>query len=386
MKKLKAVVVGAGWSAEGHTKAFQHYGVEVLALCARKPDIVQRVASNLGVSEASTDWRESLLKHKPDIVALTTPAILRTEVIALAVELGCHIISEKPLALTAPEAERIYNLIKDTGLKHGFAATHLYDPSVAYVRELLTEHRIIGELTAVDIGYSRRIPSNTASKTVKPWNWMSSLAHGGGALNNGLTHRLGMLERMTGMKVLSTVGEAKTAIRKAPVVPEIRDFRVWRREEITTEAASTLEWRVCDAEWDYSAFFKLGDPETADTENNILVTMRTFPGVPTHTPTGGWYFYGTHGTLVGRGGHILSPITKHVGEMSEELPVPQILIAGLPRIGDDIQNKWVALVRDFLSDIEDRPHAPYLTFQDGWRYQIAIDAIRGSNGWTQIPN
>ena len=386
MKKLKAVVVGAGWSAEGHTKAFQHYGVEVLAICARKPDIVQKVAANLGVSEASTDWRESLLKHKPDIVALTTPAILRTEVIELAVELGCHIISEKPLALTAPEAEHIYNLIKDTGLKHGFAATHLYDPSVAYVRELLTEHRIIGELTAVDIGYSRRIPSNTASKTVKPWNWMSSLAHGGGALNNGLTHRLGMLERMTGMKVISTVGEAKTAVRKAPVAPEIRDFRVWRRKEITTEEASTLEWRVCDAEWDYSAFFKLGAPETADTENNILVTMRTLPGVPTHAPTGGWYFYGTHGTLVGRGGHILSPITKHVAESSEELPVPQILTEGLPRIGDDIQNKWVALVRDFLSDIEERPHAPYLTFQDGWRYQIAIDAIRGSNGWTQIPD
>ncbi len=385
-KKLKAIVVGAGWSAEGHTKAFQHYGVEVLAICARKPDIVQKVASDLGVPEASTDWRESLLKHKPDIVALTTPAILRTEVIELAVELGCHIISEKPLALTAPEAEHIYNLIKDTGLKHGFAATHLYDPSVAYVRELLTQQHIIGELTAVDIGYSRRIPHNTSSKTVKPWNWMSSLAHGGGALNNGLTHRLGMLERMTRMKVVSAVGEAKTAIREAPVVPEIRDFRVWRRKEITTEEASKLEWRICDAEWDYSAFFKLRSSETADTEKDILVTMHTHPSVPTHAPTGGWYFYGTHGTLLGRGGHILSPLTKHVGETTEELSVPQTLTEDLPRIGDDIQNKWVALVRDFLADIEDRPHDPYLTFQDGWRYQIAIDAIRTSTGWTQIPS
>ena len=385
MKKLKAVVVGAGWSAEGHTKAFQHYGVEVLAICARKPDIVQKVASGLDVPEASTDWRKSLLKHKPDIVAVTTPAILRTEVIELAVELGCHIISEKPLALTAAEAGHIYSLIKDTGLKHAFAATHLYDPSVAYIRELLTQQHVIGELTAVDIGYSRRIWKHTSSNTVKPWNWMSSLAHGGGALNNGLTHRLGMLERMTGMKIVSAVGESKTAIRKAPVVPEIRDFRVWRSREITTEAAAKLEWRVCDAEWDYSAFFKLGSSEPPDIEDSILVTMRTHPGVPTHSPKGGWYFYGTHGTLVGSGGHILSPITKHVGEASEELSVPQTLTDDLPRIGDDIQNKWVALVRDFLADIEDRPHEPYLTFQDGWRYQIAIDAIRASTGWTQTP-
>ena len=385
MKKLKAVVVGAGWSAEGHTKAFQHYGVEVLAICARKPDVVQNVANGLGVPEASTDWRESLLKHKPDIVALTTPAVLRTEVIELAVELGCHIISEKPLARTAAEAEHIYNVIKDTGLKHAFAATHLYDPSVAYVRELLTQQHLIGALTAVDIGYSRRISRATPSKTVKPWSWMSSLAHGGGALNNGLTHRLGMLERMTGMKVVSAVGEAKTAIRKAPVVPEIRDFREWSRKEITHEEASKLEWRVCDAEWDYAAFFKLAPSDTAERENTILVTMRTNPGVPSHSPTGGWYFYGTRGALVGRGGHILSPITKHVAETSEELPVPETLTDALPRIGDDIQNKWVALVRDFLADIENRPHDPYLTFQDGWRYQIAIDAIRASSGWAEIP-
>ena len=386
-KKLKAVVVGAGWSAEGHTKAFQHYGVEVLAICARKPEVVQKVASQLGVVEASIDWRESLLRHKPDIVALTTPAILRTEVIELAVELGCHIISEKPLALTAEEAGYIYNLIKDTGLKHGFAATHLYDPSVAYVRQLLTQQKVIGELKEIDIGYKRRMSRATSSKMVKPWNWMTSLAHGGGVLNNGLTHRLGMLERMTGMKVVSTVGEARTFIREAPVVPEIRDFRVWSRKELTPEEASKFEWRVCDAESDFSAFFSMATDSANQTKSSqkTLVTMRTHPGVPMHRPTGGWYFYGTDGTLVGRGGHILSPITKHIGETSEELSVPQTLTDDLPRIGDDIQNKWVALVRDFLADIENRPHEPYLTFQDGWRYQVAIDAIRTSKGWTQIP-
>ena len=397
MKKLKAVVVGAGWSAEGHTKAFQHYGIEVLAICARKIEVVQKVASRLGIAEASTDWRKSLLKHKPDIVALTTPAILRTEVIELAVDLGCHIISEKPLALTSEEAGHIYNLIKDTGLKHGFAATHLYDPSVAYMRQLLTQEKVIGELKEVDIGCNRRITNGTSSETVKPWNWMRSLAHGGGVLNNGLTHQLGMLERMTGMKVVSTTGEARTVIREAPVVPEIRDFRVWVRKELTVEEASQFEWQVCDAEDDFSALFWMApDPVKASKPSRkILVTMRTHPGIPTHTPIGGWYFYGSNGTLVGQGRHIFSPILlynmdsetalKNMDDTAEELTVPKQFTDALPRIGDDIQNKWVALVRDFLADIENRPHEPYLTFQDGWRYQIAIDAIRTSKGWTQIP-
>ena len=385
MKKLRAVVIGAGWSAEGHTKAFQHYGVEVLAICARKPDIVQKVASGLGVPEASTDWRNSLLKHKPDIVALTTPAILRTEVIELAVELGCHIISEKPLALTAAEAGHIYDLIKDTGLKHAFAATHLYDPSVFYIRELLTQQRVIGELKAIDIGSTRRMPNGTSSTTVKPWNWMNSLAHGGGVLNNGLTHQLGMLERMTGMKVVSAVGEAKAVVWEAPVVPEIRDFRVWIQKELTLEEASKFEWRVCDAENEFSALFKLAR-SVSDNENSVLVTMRTQPGVPTNTPTGGWYFYGSSGTLHGGGRRVLAPLTLYnISDTGEALSIPQQFSDAVPRIGDDIQNKWVALVRDFLADIQNRPHEPYLTFQDGWRYQVAIDAIRTSHGWTQLP-
>jgi len=386
-KQLKAVVIGAGWAGEGHTKALQHYGVDVVAICARKTDVVQKVASQLGIPQTSTDWQKSLLEIKPDIVALTTPAILRTEVIELAAELGCHILCEKPLATTASEAEHLATIVRQAGIKHAFAATHLYDPSVAWVNQLLTS-QVIGELKEVDVAFSRWA-GRGPTETVKPWSWMTSLAHGGGALNNGLTHQLGMLERMTGMKMISAVGEARAAKRMAPVLPDIHDYRQWIRKEITTEEASDLEWRESDAEWAFSALLQLAHPsssaETSLAEKLVLVTMRANPGVPSNTPSGGWYFYGDKGTLVGRGGHILSPISKHIGSQSEELPIPQELSDRLPQVGDDIQNKWVALARDFVADIENRPHESYLTLHDGWRYQIAIDAIRHSDGWAQIP-
>ena len=156
------------------------------------------------------------------------------------------------------------------------------------------------------------------------------------------------------------------------------------RKEITDEEASNLEWRECDAEGAFSALFQLGYP-SSEMENRILVTMRPNPSVPARVPTGAWYFYGDKGTLVGKGGHILSPITKHIGSESEELPIPQELSDMLPRIGDDIQNKWVALVRDFVADIRNSPYTPYLTLHDGWHYQVAIEAIRESHGWTQVP-
>lgn len=38
------------------------------------------------------------------------------------------------------------------------------------------------------------------------------------------------------------------------------------------------------------------------------------------------------------------------------------------------------LVRDFVADICGEDHEPYLTFRDGWRYQVAVDTIRQAGG------
>ena len=54
-KRLRAVVVGAGWAGEGHTHALRDTGVEVVAICARTAEVVGKVAQRLGVPEGSTD-------------------------------------------------------------------------------------------------------------------------------------------------------------------------------------------------------------------------------------------------------------------------------------------------------------------------------------------
>ena len=46
---------------------------------------------------------------------------------------------------------------------------------------------------------------------------------------------------------------------------------------------------------------------------------------------------------------------------------------------------WTILTQDFVADIRGEAHNPYPTFRDGWRLQVALDAIRSGSGWTQIP-
>ena len=70
----------------------------------------------------------------------------------------------------------------------------------------------------------------------------------------------------------------------------------------------------------------------------------------------------------------------------EVLPVPQRLKDKMPAaVKDFVQNRSCALARDFVADFQEKAYCNYLTFRDGWRYQVAIEAVREGQGWTELP-
>jgi len=375
---LRAVVIGAGWAGEGHTNALRYCGVEVVAICARQANATQAVADRLGIPLASTDWRQTLESVKPDIVDLATPAALRGEVIEVATKLGCHVLSDKPLATTAGEAKRLYTLVEQAGVKHAYAATHRYDPLFAWLAELL-HNDMIGGLREIEV--LGRFPLVTE---LTPWFWWDSLATGGGALNGGLTHILGTLETIIGRQVVKVTGEARVLRQRAPVVPELHDYRLRRTETPTAVEAAHLEWRACDADHAFSALLQFAAlvPDAPLVQVYVGINMMTSRVAPNN----GWYFYGEQGMLVAEGVTPTAVFRRDdAAAQGEPLAVPPHLVAALPKVGDDFQNKWAALAGDFVADIRGEPHNPYLTFRDGWRYQEVIDAIRAGHGWYQVP-
>jgi predicted dehydrogenase len=375
-RPLTAVVIGAGWAGEGHTIALQQCGVEVVGICSRTEDVVRAVAERLGVSHPSTDWRASLTTLKPDIVSIATPANLRIEVVELAASLGSHILCDKPLAAHADEAERMTHIVEEAGVKHGFAATQRYDPSVAWAAELIAGGAI-GKLRAVDFTWS-----DAWWTDLTPWSWVDVLTQGGGALNNAHTHILATLERMVGARVQAAAGGARTLRSRAPVLPDAHDFRITTSATVTPEEAAKLEWRECDADISYAALHRFSTDPSADDRVDAFVRLDVGASQPARS--NGWRFYGASGNLVGDGVFTIT-ISRETGSDLEPLPTPQRLLDALPQVGDDTQSKWVAFTRDFVADIQGEPHDPYLTFRDGWRYQAALDAIRQGAGWVRMP-
>jgi predicted dehydrogenase len=372
-------VIGAGYAGEGHARALQHWGVTVAAICARQPDVVHAVAARLGVPDASTDWRATLERVRPEIVALATPASLRAEVIEQAAALGSHLYCDKPLATTAPEARRLFEVVRQAGVKHAYAATYRYDPRVAWLAELV-QSGAIGAVREVVLT-NRLDPFPPHS----PWSWASVLAHGGGWLNNQLPHWLGVLTTVLGAEPARVAGRAWPTRLRAPVVPGIHDFREWRARvrELSRADVAGLEWRPCDADGACSVLVDFAAPH-----GTVPFTCLTGPGVGVAEETDGLRLYGDDATLVASGPPASVQFTiarVAAGQEPEPLPVPSRLLEHLPPVGTGTMQLWAALARDFVADVRGEPHTPYLTFRDGWRYQEAIDAIRSGAGWQTLP-
>jgi predicted dehydrogenase len=159
--QLRAVVIGAGLAGEGHTVALQYAGVDVQAICSRTPEVVSELADRLGIGQASTDWRRTLDDVQPDIVAVATPAAAHVEQITAALQLGCHIYADKPLATTTPEACDLYRLTLKRGVKTALATTWMYDPGVTYLSELVAAG-VVGRPLEVDSRHLLRWPHPVA--------------------------------------------------------------------------------------------------------------------------------------------------------------------------------------------------------------------------------
>jgi predicted dehydrogenase len=272
---LRAVVIGAGWAGEGHTIGLRDAGVEVVALCGRTPEPTYKRAAELGITDVRFDWRAALKELQPEIVTIATPADPHQEMAEFAAQLGCHVVCEKPLATNTADAHAMLKAVERTGVKHGYAATGCYAPTVLQTRLLLTEG-MIGRVYEIESCIHMNLPVG-----ILPYCWLHRLDQGGGLLNNVFTHKLAQVLYATQGTVQAVAGEARLLGDQAPVGPTIHDFREIFGLMGTWNPAQATEWRPVDADMAYTvtAEIRMADGNTA----NALFRGSTL-GATLHSP------------------------------------------------------------------------------------------------------
>lgn len=107
--KLRIGVIGIGWYAgTALIPNLRETGrAEIVAISRRNAERLAQAQEELNVPAAYTDWRELLDKTELDAVVISTPPNAHAEPTLAALERGLHVFVEKPIALTAADAQRM---------------------------------------------------------------------------------------------------------------------------------------------------------------------------------------------------------------------------------------------------------------------------------------
>jgi len=374
-KSLSALVLGSGFAGQGHAEAFRDAGVEITGMASRTRIVVEQVAAEMKIPYATTDWQQALLDLKPDIVAVGTPGGAHFEPVMAALEQGCHVFCDKPLATAASEARKLYQKARQMGVKTAYAASYRYQPHVLLAKALVAAG-VIGEPLEVEC------ISHYNLNPLIPFGWSHRIDLGGGRLSNNFTHKLSIVLHVLQGSVIAVNGEARNDMHNAPVVEGVHDFREREKFAPSPEEFDQLEWRAVDSEWSYTVLTHI--KPVLDHRQPVSALFR-HGGLQPRFNEDYVAFYGREAALYIKGAYATGPLyLRRRGGQWDELPVPEEITASLPVIEDNTQRNWTQLVHEFVADIRGEGYAGYQTFKDGWIFQEVIDAVRAGQGWTKI--
>ena len=145
----------------------------VVAIASRDEARAAEAARAAGIPTVHGSYEALLADSGVDAVYIPLPNHLHAEWAMAAARAGKHVMCEKPLALTAADAERMIDVAKAQGVHLMEAFMYRLHPSWVAVREIVASGRI-GRLVAVQSWFSYFNDD--------PTNIRNVLAFGGGAL------------------------------------------------------------------------------------------------------------------------------------------------------------------------------------------------------------
>lgn len=183
MKKIHFAVAGCGHIGKRHAEMIlRDEGAGLLALC----DILPPKELNIEAFEVPffTDFADMLASSLPiDVVNICTPNGLHASMAIRALEAGCHVVIEKPMALSRTEAEKVVY----TALKHRKQAfcvmQNRYSPPSVWMKEMVESGRL-GEIYMVQLNCYW----NRDERYYKAGGWHGDAALDGGTLFTQFSH------------------------------------------------------------------------------------------------------------------------------------------------------------------------------------------------------
>ncbi len=105
---LRVLVAGCGNMGASHARSYHKMPeFEIAGLVSRGPESREALSQELGGIAQFSDYFDALKSTKPDVVSINTYPETHAAYARAALDAGCHVFCEKPLAETVAEAQSI---------------------------------------------------------------------------------------------------------------------------------------------------------------------------------------------------------------------------------------------------------------------------------------
>lgn len=198
MAKKRFAQVGTG----GRARFFYHAVAttysetsEIVAFCdvnQTRMDYANSYLEKAGVSKVPTykhyEFDKMIEETKPDCVIVTSVDRTHDEYIIRAMELGCDVITEKPMTIDEKRAQAILDAQKRTGREVRVSFNYRYAPHNTKVRELIMDG-VIGDIYSVHFEWFL----NTSHGADYYRRWHRNKENSGGLLVHKSTHHFDLV-------------------------------------------------------------------------------------------------------------------------------------------------------------------------------------------------
>lgn len=153
--KFSAILCGCGAMSKGWLRAIAASpaladAITIVGLVDLNRASAETLASEFGIDGAviGTDLAEVIAETKADLVFDVVIPSARFRVVSTALQAGCHVLSEKPMATSIAEGAALVNLAAETGRVHAIVQNRRFISGVRRMRRFV-ESGAIGELTGI---------------------------------------------------------------------------------------------------------------------------------------------------------------------------------------------------------------------------------------------
>lgn len=154
---LRVAIIGAGQVADKVHASYYctREDLELVAVCDSRRSQAQTLADKYGNAQVWDDPQAMLQKVKPDIVSICSPNRFHYQHTLLALEAGCHVMCEKPPAMTPDQALEMRNTARRMGKVLAYDFHHRFALDTQLLREQVMAG-VLGEIYMTNARALRR--------------------------------------------------------------------------------------------------------------------------------------------------------------------------------------------------------------------------------------